>query len=150
MEENFYDKIYALKKELDNKRLPFFGRMEISYSNLGKTLTIQFSGDVPTGFNPGFFVFVHPSSDIRKGWLKPGEIGITLNGQGKSISGLEFPKATADVLQNVALRYFGDSVFINGRSDISPFAEMGYYQNRILKENLKLKKIIKNFILKNI
>jgi len=138
MEENFYDKIYALKKELDNKRLPFFGRMEISYSDLGKVLTIQFSGDVPTGFNPGYFVFLHPSSD-KKGWLKPGEIGIILNGQGKSINSLEFPKATADVLKNVALRYFGDSVFINGRSDLSPFAEMGYYQNRILNENKKTK-----------
>lgn len=145
MEENFYDKIYALKKELDNKRLPFFGRMEISYSDLGKVLTIQFSGDVPTGFNPGYFVFLHPSSD-KKGWLKPGEIGIILNGQGKSINSLEFPKATADVLQNVALRYFGDSVFINGKSDLTPFAEMGYYQNRILNENLELKKKLKNFI----
>ncbi len=142
--KNLVQVVLDIKKQFDHKKLPFFGNISISYSQVGQVLSIHFSGDVPTGFQPGEFVLVHPSYN-GLGWLKPNEIGLILNGSGKNISKLRFPKSTVEVLDQISVIYLGrkSNAFADTDTDVSKYATTGYYQQQIELNESKIMNLIK-------
>jgi hypothetical protein len=145
-QNNPLENVFKIKKEYEGKRLPYFGIMKINYSEVGKILTVVFSGDVPTGFNKGSFVFLHQTC-TQNGWLNHGEVGLILNGEGVNVNKIDFPLDAAKTLRDIATKYFNHDFVFNINEDLTKFKEVGYYQKNIIKEN-KTMKITKQQLIK--
>ena len=103
----FVEKIGEIKeKYLGDKFFPVGSVTEVSYSDLGKTLGIRLTGDVPTNFNELEIVIVHPESE-KDGWIGKGKIGVISQGLGISIDKVPLPRETLDKIENIYREYCG-------------------------------------------
>ena len=129
----------VLKKYEGKKLFPLGKIYSVGYSNVGKTLIIRFSGDVPTAFEGGQIIIVHPDSE-SKGWVSPGEIGFILSGLNCKISIITLPEETVEMIKTIYEEYTGSPCSIRFKTglyhtkgnDVSQFASPGYYRREIL------------------
>ena len=117
--------------------------VRIGYSDLGRTLLIELSGDVPTNFQTAHVVIVHPDSE-REGWIGKGNIGFTLGGGGVPISKIPLPAETINLIKTIYREYTGEESreytnreTIEGSNDATPFAVPGLYNQIVQKEEKK-------------
>ena len=111
----------------------------VSYAELGLVLSIRTSGDVPTNFASPEIVIVHP--DARAGgWLKAGEVGISLEGKGVDISKIKLPYETVQIIKGIYEKYIGKDcrVYFNSgykgekdQSGVGEYAVPGLYNDTI-------------------
>ena len=127
-------------KKYEGKRLFPLGKLyKVSYSNLGQSLILRLTGDVPTNFEEAQIVIVHPNSD-NGGWVGIGNIGFVLQGSGVDITHITLPKETVEFIKKIYQEYtdkpcnirFKTGVNITFGNDSTQFSP-GFYQKEIKK-----------------
>lgn len=137
-ESKYFSKIEKIEEEYKGKRIfPMGEIMEVSWADLGKTLSIQLGGDLTTGFEPVYINIVHPDSE-RGGWIGKGHIGFTLGGDGVDISRIPLPEETISMIKNIYQEYTGKSADLlfdtHWGSDAAKFADPNLYKNIVSKK----------------
>jgi len=132
----FVEKIKQLdSKYKDESMFPAGKIEEITYSDLGKTMGIKLTGDVPTNFQPAEIVIVHPESE-KDGWIGKGKLGFLLGGKGVDISKIPLGEESIKNLRNIYQEYTGKELreHINMESNLNRLAIMGLY-NEIVENS---------------
>jgi len=128
----YVEKIEELNSEFTGKSLFPVGKIQgISYSDLGKTLSINVNGDVPTNFSSAEIVIVHPDSD-KAGWIGKGQIGFVLQGEGVDISRIPLPEQTIVLIKKIYQKYTDkapDLRFDTQYGDDASKFTLGLYKN---------------------
>lgn len=134
----YQNKIEELKKYEGERFFPLGKLIKVTYSNLGQTLILRLSGDLPTNFQEANIVIVHPDSD-NGGWVGVGNIGLTLQGSGAKIEFITLPEETVELIKKIYQEYtdkpceirFRTGVNITYGKNATQFAEPGFYQKQI-------------------
>ncbi len=137
-ENHFVKKIEEIKAKYEGASMFPMGEISnVSYSDLGETLSLELSGDVPTNFNSPNIVMVHPDSK-HEGWIGKGKIGFTLTGEGVPISKIPLPAEAINLIKEIYQEYTGEEyreymqrATLEGQQDATPFAVPGLY-NKIV------------------
>jgi len=140
----FQDKVEAIKKYEGESFFPLGKLYKVSYSNLGQTLILRLTGDVPTSFEEAQIVIVHPDSD-NGGWVGIGNIGFILQGSGVDIAHITLPEKTVELIKKIYQEFtdkpctirFKTGVNITHGDDATQFAQPGFYQNEVEKAKRK-------------
>ena len=141
-QEKYFSKIEQIESEYVGKRLFPIGEVkEVGWSNLGKVMSVTLSGDVPTNFQQMNIVIVHPDSD-SPGWIGLGGIGVTMEGNGTSISSIPLPQETVNIIRDIYTKYVGKgpdgyqsfNIKDNG-SDVTQYAVPGLYNDILAQKN---------------
>jgi hypothetical protein len=134
----YQNKIEELKKYEGESFFPLGKLHKVSYSNLGQTLILRLTGDVPTNFKEANLVIVHPDSD-RGGWVGVGNIGLVIQASGALIEFITLPEETVELIKQIYREYtdtpcnirFKTGVNITRGKDVTQFAQPGFYQKEI-------------------
>jgi hypothetical protein len=134
----YQNKIEELKKYEGESFFPLGKLIKVNYSNLGQTLILRLSGDVPTNFEEANVVIVHPDSN-RGGAIGLGGIGLTLQGSAANIEFITLPEETVELIKKIYQEFtdkpcairFKTGVNITYGNDATQFAQPGFYQKQI-------------------
>lgn len=141
-EKKYFSKIDQIEEKYKDKKIFPLGEVHaINWSNLGKTLIVEMAGDVPTNFQQMNIVIVHPDSD-QEGWIGRGGIGVTMEGNGTSISNIPLPREAIEMITDIYTMYTGQTpekyqsfrMKDNG-NDITQYAVSGLYNEILEKKN---------------
>lgn len=136
-QNTYVEKIGELNEKYKGASMfPMGSVQQISYSNLGKTLSIDVTGDVPTNFEVANIIIVHPDAE-HDGWIGKGKIGFTLNGKGVDISKIPLPGETLEMVRRVYAQYTGKELreHVYQENDINTYANMGLYNSIVEAKN---------------
>lgn len=140
----YVDKIEELKKYEGENFFPLGKLYKVSYSNLGQTLILKMTGDVPTSMKNCDIVIVHPNSD-NGGWVGIGKIGFVLECEGVDISKITLPIQTVEILKKIYTEYtdiscniiFKTGVNITKDNDATQFAKFDFYRDEIKEARVR-------------
>ena len=136
--KKYQDKIKDILHYTTENMFPLGKILRVSYSNLGQTLILRLTGDVPTNFEEAQIVIVHPDSD-NGGWVGVGNIGFILQGSGVDISHITLPEKTVELIKKIYQEYTGKLCNIRFKTGVNitkdtyatQFAQPGFYQKEI-------------------
>jgi hypothetical protein len=131
-------KIQEIKKYVGQTFFPLGKLYKVSYSNLGQTLILRLTGDVPTSFEEAQIVIVHPDSDYG-GNIGVGNIGFIVQAKAVDIAYITLPEETVELIKKIYQEYtdkpcpvrFKTGVNITYGKNVTQFAHPGFYQEEI-------------------
>ena len=131
-------KIEEIKSYIGQTFFPLGKLNQVSYSNLGQTLILRLSGDVPTSFEEAQIFIVHPDSE-HGGKIGIGNIGFIVQAKAVDIAYITLPEETVELIKKIYQEYtdrpctvrFKTGVNITHGLDATQFAQPGFYQAEI-------------------